>query len=278
MKFEIITKKESDCKKRKFCIYHHELTMEELNEYILQIMFDAEKLNNLFEPSTTLKSQNRKKQLRGFIEGEFKNREKEVKDEDIRKAIKDNTNPTYFAFFAEALLARLNIDYLDEKLMSGVLTYKTRITEGRTGADVCMFSENNLVIGEAKFYGDLAGGLKSIIEDKTFLSKLGSFCNHVVDADDEIILKGIDGDIRDKTFEEITKGTLILSGFVLHTKSVSENYNTHYNKIDNIKINNLPEHFQIHLYHLPINSKNELIYEVQKRALDLINELEVNAI
>ena len=274
MSFTIVTKKESDCKKRKFCIYHHELSMNDLDEYILKIMFDAEKLNNLFEPSTILNPQNRKKQLRGFIEGKFKNCENKVTDEDIKKVINDNTNPTYFAFFAEALLARLNIDYLDNKLMSGVLTYKTRITEGRTGADVCMFSENNLVLGEAKFYGKLAEGLDSIINDGTFLSKFESFCTHVVDSDDKIILKGIDGDVRDKSFEEIKKIKLILSGFVLHTKSVRGDYNTHYDKIDNIKIKNFPQHFQIHLYHLPINSKNELIYKVQKKALDLIIELQ----
>jgi hypothetical protein len=273
MKFQIKTKQESNCKKRKFCIYHHELTMDELDEYILKIMFDSNKLNYLFEPNTSLKTENRKKQLRGFIEGAFKNRENEVLSKDIKKAIEANTNPSYYAFFAEALLARLNIDYLDEKLISGVLTYKTRITEGRTGADVCMFSDKNLVLGEAKFYGKLSGGLTSIIEDKTFLSKLESFCNNIVDSEDEIVLKGIKGDVRNKTFDEIEKSTVILSGFILHTKSIQGNYDTHYNKIDDITIKKFPKHFQIHLYHLPINSKNELIYKAQKRAIDLIIKL-----
>lgn len=270
MKFEIKTKQESICKKRKFCIYHHELTMDDLDEYILQIMFDENKLNYLFEPNTPLKIENRKKQLRGFIEGVFKNREKEVTNEDIQKVINANTNPSYYAFFAEALLARLNIDYLDKELMSGVLTYKTRITEGRTGADVCMFSNTNLVLGEAKFYGDLAGGVKSIIEDKTFLSKLESFCNNIVDSEDEIVIKGINGDLRKKTFKEIEKSTVILSGFILHTKNVRSNYDTHYVKIDNITIKKFPKHFQIHLYHLPVKSKDDLIFKAQKRAIDLI--------
>jgi hypothetical protein len=270
MKFKIKTKQESNCKKRKFCIYHHELTMDELDEYILKIMFDSNKLNYLFEPNTSLKVNNRKRQLSGFIEGSFKNRENEVRDIDIKNAIEANTNPSYYAFFAEALLARLNIDYLDEKLISGVLTYSTRITEGRTGADVCMFSDKNLVLGEAKFYGELSGGLKSIIEDNTFLSKLESFCNNIVDSEDEIVLKGINGDVRNKTFDEIEKNTVILSGFILHTKSIQGNYDTHYNKIDNITIKKFPKHFQIHLYHLPINSKNELIFKAQKRAIDLI--------
>jgi hypothetical protein len=244
--------------------------MDELDEYILKIIFDSNKLNYLFEPNTSLNINNRKKQLSGFIEGSFKNRENEVRDIDIKNAIEANTNPSYYAFFAEALLARLNIDYLDEKLISGVLSYGTRITEGRTGADVCMFSDTNLVLGEAKFYGKLSGGLKSIIEDKTFLSKLESFCNNIVDSEDEIVLKGIKGDVRNKTFDEIEKSTVILSGFILHTKSIQGNYDTHYNKIDDITIKKYPKHFQIHLYHLPINSKNELIYKAQKRAIDLI--------
>jgi hypothetical protein len=273
MKLQIKTKQESNCKKRKFCIYHHELTMDDLDEYILKIIFDSNKLNYLFEPNTSLNINNRKKQLSGFIEGSFKNRENEVRDIDIKNAIEANTNPSYYAFFAEALLARLNIDYLDEKLISGVLSYRTRITEGRTGADVCMFSDTNLVLGEAKFYGELAGGLKSIIEDKTFLSKLESFCNNIVDSEDAIVLKGINGDVRNKTFDEIEKNTVILTGFILHTKSIKGNYDTHYNKIDDITIKKFPKQFQIHLYHLPINSKNELIYKAQKRAIDLIIKL-----
>jgi hypothetical protein len=273
MSFTIDTKKESSCKNHKFCIYHHELSMEDLDDYIIQIMFDKSKLHQLFEPNTTFESKKRLNQLRRFIETDFKNKEEKITDGDIEDRIKDNTNPSYFSFFAEALLARLNIDYIDNELATAVISVTETIKDGKTGADVCMFSDDNLVIGEAKFYGGLSGGLSAIIDDSSFTSKLDSYCTNIIAADCEIIIKGITGDVKEKSTEEIKKMPFTFTGFVLHTKNDRNNYDTHYEKIDGVIIDNMPGHFRIHLYHLPVKSKEELIFKVQRTALDLIVKL-----
>ena len=139
-----------------------------------------------------------------------------------------------------------------------------------------MFSDKNLVIGEAKFYGGLSGGLYAITNDTSFLSKLESYCNIIISSEIEIILKEITGDIREKTMAEIKNIAFIFSGFVLHTKNMSDNYDTYYEKIKEIDIKNMPNHFHIVLYHLPVKSKEELIFKVQRKALDLIIELKSN--
>jgi len=274
MSLTIQTKKESKCKKYKFCIYHHELSLADLDVYILQIMFDETKLNQLFQPNSTLNIDDRINQLRRFIETKFINREKDVTVQEIEKAISENENNSYYSFFAEALLARLNIDWIDDKLITGVILVDDTIKTVSTGADVCMYSDENLVLGEAKFYNNLGGGLDSIITDKSFESKLESFINKLSKQKNSFFLKNIDGIINKKTQDEIKALPLIFTGFVLHTKSIKNNYDTHYEKVDAININNFEKHYQAHLYHLPIESKEELIFKAQKKALDLIIELE----
>jgi hypothetical protein len=273
MSLTIQIKKESSCKNHKFCIYHHTLSMDELDSYILQIMFDETNLHQLFEPNQAFEPQKRLNQLRRFIETGFKNREEEITNGDIKNRIKNNTNPSYFSFFAEALLARLNIDLIDNKLATGVISVTETIKDGKTGADVCMFSDESLVLGEAKFYGGLSRGLTSIIDDSSFKSKLESYCNKIIASDCEIIIKDITGDVKEKSAEEIKQMSFTFTGFVLHTKSMRDNYETHYEKISTVAITDMPSQFKICLYHLPVKSKEKLIFKVQRTALELIIKL-----
>lgn len=274
MSLTIETKKESICKKRKFCIYDHVLSMKDLDEYILDILFEPNKLNYLFHLGADFDDFDRINQLRRFLETDFYSRENDITDIDLRTAISVNNNNSYYSFFAEALMARLNIDYIDDKLVTAVIAVDDTITTTTTGADVCMHSEDKLVIGEAKFYGDLLGGVDSILTDVSFSSKLDSYINKLIKLRKDIVLKNIDGVINRKTKEEIIKISLIFTGFILHQKSVRENYSTSYDRIDNIDIENFPDHYEIHLYHLPVESKNELIFKAQRKALDLIIELQ----
>jgi hypothetical protein len=270
MKFNIKTKQESNCKKRKFCIYHHELTMGELDEYILQIMFDPDKLSYLFQLNAVYDDNDRINQLRRFVETDFYNRENDVSDNDIQKAILNNNNNSYYSFFAEALMARLNIDYIDRDLITAVISVDDTITTVGTGADACMLSDSFLVIGEAKFYDKIGGGVDSIIKDKSFNSKFDSFINKVIKQKSDIFLRNIDGVVNRKTKAEIGGLPIIFTGFVLHGESTRGDYTKHYDKIENIDIDNFPQQYEIHLYHLPVRSKLELIFKAQKRAIDLI--------
>jgi len=271
MSLTITNKSTSSCSKYEFSIYEHTLTLVDLDKYILDTLYDEKKLNYLFQVDEPLKKADRIKQLQRFIGNPFRNREKDVLDAEILKNISDNsTNQSYYTFFAEALLARLNIDFIDNKLVTGVLRIGDNISVTGHGADGCMYSENNLVLGEAKFYGNLYNGAYKIITDNSFISKEGDYISRINGANN-ITIKGIDGDITTKTEEEIKKIPLTLSGFVLHThETPNTKYDTSYNLVNNIKIKDFPANYKIHLYHLPIESKKDLIFKAQRMAIDLI--------
>lgn len=271
MSLSIINKSKSKCSKYEFSIYEHTLTLAELDNYILEILYDETKLNYLFQVNEPLKKEVRIKQLQRFIGNPFRNREEFVLDAEILKNISDNVSKqSYYTFFAEALLARLNIDFIDNKLVTGVIRVGENISVTGHGADVCMYSDDILVLGEAKFYSDLYSGTYRIIKDSSFVSKLEDYISHLNGASN-ILIKGINGDITTKTESEIKKTPLILTGFVLHTQEIpTKKYKKCYDLIDKISISNFPSHYKIHLYHLPIKSKNELIFKAQRTAIDLI--------
>lgn len=270
MSLTLINKSKSMCSKYEFNIYEHQLTLSDLDNYILEILYDKNKLNYLFQKDIPLSGKDRIKQLQRFIETDFCGREIEVDDKEINDYIECNKNESYYSFFAEALLARLNIDFVDSKLVTGVIAINENLTKISTGSDVCMFSNESLVLGEAKFYSTLNKGIHSIIKDESFKSKLEDYLKNIISSNSEIVLKNIVGDISDKTSLEIKKLPLILSGFVLHNRNSSNNYNKTYKLVDKVGISDFPSHYKIHLYHLPIESKKELIFKAQRKALDLI--------
>ncbi|UUW08677.1 hypothetical protein NLG42_21550 [Flavobacterium plurextorum] len=277
MDLTIANKSQSICGKYNFSIYSHTLTLEELDSYILDTLFEEKKLNYLFQKDLLYSKKQGIIQLQKFIETSFANREDEVTDEEINDFIDQGNNiKSYYSFFAEALLARLNIDYIDNDLVIGVIAVNENLTKVSTGADVCMFSNSTLVLGEAKFYGELYGGITSIITDSSFKSKLEDYIKNIISSTSEIIIKGITGDICEKTSADIKKMPLVLSGFVLHTKDNKDKYDSAYNLINNVSISDFPEHYKIHLYHLPIDSKKKLIFKAQRKALNLIINLKTN--
>jgi hypothetical protein len=277
MSLTVSNKSASKCGKYLFSVFTHKLSMKDLDKYILELMYDETKLNYLFQKDLPSTKRTRIMQLCRFIDTEFINQEDKISETEIRKIINDNKNlQSYYTFFAEALLARLNIDYVDTKLVTGVISVNESAKKVSTGADVCMFSETSLVMGEAKFYGNLYGGTYTIIKDESFKSKLEDYIKNLLSSDTEIILKGITGDICEKTSDEIKKLPLILSGFVLHTQADDKTYTKSYNTIEKINIAGFPADYKVHLYHLPIESKEELIYKAQRTALDLIIKLKTS--
>ena len=102
MKLKITEKKKSSCGNYNFSIYEHSLSFEELDNYILDILYDEVKLNYLFQKDQSFSKKDRVRQLQRFIETSFINREEEVTDKEINQFIAYNKNETYYSFFAEA--------------------------------------------------------------------------------------------------------------------------------------------------------------------------------
>lgn len=268
MKF-IICEKYSDSKK-KFCIYNHSLTMLELEKNISEMIFSEATLNYLFNGSykNIKKKETKLKMLRRFIPEDFINKEKNslLNWNDSAKVIDEgiNNNNGYYSFFSEALMAYLNYKYLDNKLAQGILILEDTLSDQHTGVDACMFSEDSIILGEAKFYGDFNSAKKKIIDDfsdKKLNNKIKNLYRKSVQS--RLKIKPLSNDITIETFKS---QKIILCGFILHNQSQSYEYKD-VNKID---IDQALNNYSVALYHLPINDKRELIHKIIKRAMEVI--------
>lgn len=256
--------------KYSFNIYNHKLSMDELDETISNILFDNKVLSYLFTGFFE-ETGDKKKMLRRFIPVEFYLCEKEIlKNFEIEKGkiIEEmKKNNAYYSFFAEALMAYLNLIYLDNKLTFGVIAIDDTITDQHTGVDSCMYSDQSIILGEAKFYKSFNAGKNKIINDfndNSLMSKIKSLYTKTIQLN--IIIKNINETEEILTFEQFKKKNIILTGFILH----NQNKKYEYGSITNI--NNIEElnDYSIIFYHLPIQSKSELIIKIIKRALELI--------
>lgn len=256
-----------------FNIYNHKLTMEELDSAISELLFDNKLLTYLFTgiSAETKVERNRILMLRRFIPTEYFNRENIVlenweKEKEII-ATEMNRYKGYYSFFAEAVMAYLNLVYLDNRLTFGIIDIDETLTDQRTGVDSCMYSSENIILGEAKFYQDFNSGKNKIIEDfnnKSILTKIRSL--YVKTVQSNLIVKDVRGDILSITLEEFKKMKITLSGFILHNTSNTYDYTNITSVTEIAEVAN----YNIVFYHLPITDKKDLINKIIKRALELI--------
>ncbi len=253
--------------RNKFNIYNYKLTLSQLNEYIVNSILNDRTLRYIFTGNIESKEYNYLEMLRKFIPEEYLYREKQVlnnwdEEKNIIKILSKNVG--FYSFLAEALMSYLNYLYLDNELITGVLSVKNTLTDQRTGVDVCMISDKTLILGEAKFYKSFQSGKKQIIKDfssKSLISKLKNFYRNY-----NFHIKKIDGITKNYTYDKFLNLNFILSGFILHNTQSKYKYND----IDNISIKSSICNYDVIFYHLPIYSKTELIELTIKKALELI--------
>mgnify|MGYP004637441515 FL=1 len=255
----------------KFNIYHHELNDLELNNIISKMLFEKSALNYIFTANEDNIDSNYIDMARRFIPEVFFYREKEILDKweqnkiVIEKMMKRNYS--FYSFYAEALMAYLNYKVLNISLVSGVVSVDETLSDQKTGADACMFNDGIVILGEAKFYKDFNAGRNKIIEDFSSKSLINKINNLYRKSHKTLVhFKAINGESKSIFLEEFLKYNIVLSGFVLHNKKRQYSYE----KIDNVDPSTVISNYSIVFYHLPINSKEDLIYLVIKQALELI--------
>ena len=255
----------------KFNIYNHSLSDEELDDVISKMLFEKKVLSYLFTASLEVDEENYVNMVRRFIPEEFFGKEAYILQkwdaykENIKSLIE--SNHSFYSFFAEALMSYLHYKYLNQSLIIGVINVEETLTDQKTGTDACMYSDDVLVLGEAKFYKDFNSARDKIIEDfssKSLINKVKGFYR----AHNKILvhLKNINGITKTVPYEEFINYNIVLSGFILHNQKTPYEYK----KIDEItKVEGLKK-YDVVFYHLPIPSKEELIYKIIKRALEVI--------
>lgn len=176
-------------------------------------------------------------------------------------------NYSFYSFYAEALMAYLNYRILNIPLICGVISVDETLSDQKTGADACMFSDGIVILGEAKFYRDFNAGRNKIIEDFSSKSLINKINNLYRKSHKTLVhFKTINGESKSIFLEEFLKYNIVLSGFVLHNKKRQYSYK----EIDNVNPSAVISNYSIVFYHLPIESKEDLIYLVIKHALELI--------
>jgi predicted HNH restriction endonuclease len=143
--------------------------------------------------------------------------------------------------------------------------------------------ENNvIVLGEAKFYGDLSAGLTEIIKDftqKNIKNKLESLqiATEICLESSSIIIKNLGSNAYEElTIEQFINQKIIFAGFVLHSESSVSKYgnNDFYDSYEisvelltqNIKkvlkLDELKGEYEIVMVHLPVSNKKTLIAKI----------------
>lgn len=259
--------------KNTFRVFNHSISDDELNETIVKMLFNKKALNYIFTSDENKNDAEYVEMLRRFIpEDFFYKEEKILLDWECNKQVISDmmkSNKGFYSFYAESLMAYLNYKILGYQLTTSVISVNETLSDQKTGSDACMFYDGMIILGEAKFYKDFDSARNKIIEDfsnKSLINKIKSLYRKSHNSLIVYLKKINETEVREIPFSEFINYNIVLSGFILHNKKSIYSYK----EIDNISIVDGLGKYNIIFYHLPIESKEELIYLVIKNALEMI--------
>ena len=194
------------------------------------------------------------------------------------------SNKNFYSFLAEGILGLIFRDIYDYQLAKGVIDVNDTLNDTHTGVDACMYNlENNvIVLGEAKFYGNLSDAITEIIKDftqKNIKNKLESLqiaTENCLESSNVIIKNLGSNAYEELTIEQFINQKIIFAGFVLHSESSIAKYrnNDFYDSYkisvelltQNIrkvlKLDELKGEYEIVMVHLPVSDKKTLIAKI----------------
>ena len=272
-----VPKKEFDTTYGSICIENVIFEPNEIEKVLPEIILQDDNLKHMFAIEEITPSR-RKNIYKRFIP-------KVKTTSDMYKYVQaaiDN-NKTFYSFLAEGILGLVFRDMYNYNLARCVIDIQETLTESHTGVDACMYNlkQNIIVLGEAKFYETLEGGLKKIISDfveKGIKNKLESLQTGAENCEEtnQIIIKNLTLDNYDElTVDQFMNQRIIFAGFVLHSEEDIIKYGeiSFYDKFfissqqlkDNIchSLNNSVDgDYEIILIHLPIKDKKSLIIKM----------------
>lgn len=261
----------------------------EIEEKLPDIVFEDKNLKHMFAESD-LSGNKRRHIYRRFAP-------KSKIEPDINSFVEANiaTNKSFYSFLAEGILGLVFRDLYNYSLAKGVIDIRDTLSDSHTGVDACLYNleHNIIVLGEAKFYESLAGGMNKIIDDfvkKSIKNKLESLQTNVENCEEiyEVVIKNLQLENYDElTVEQFMKQRIVFAGFVLHSETDVSKYDKQnfYDKYsisiqdleDNIK-NSLKQdeiqgEYEIILVHLPIEDKKRLIVKMIETSKDKLRNM-----
>ena len=260
------------------CIENIVFEPNEIERVLPDIVFEDENLKHMFAEDnlSTMKRKN--------IYKRFKPRSKITTDIDKFVEVNIRTNKSFYSFLAEGILGLIFRDIYGYRLAKGVIDIGATLADVHTGVDACMYNleHNIIVLGEAKFYESLSGGMNQIITDlvdKSIKNKLESLQTGVENCEEayQIVIKNLAlEDYDELTVDEFMNQRIVFAGFVLHSEAdVSQYGNQDFydkyvvsaqqlekNVCDSLKHDDIEGDYEIKLVHLPIKDKKSLILKM----------------
>lgn len=282
-KYEV-SKPESKTKYGSVCIESIVFEPIEIERKLPEIVFEDENLKHMFA-EVNLSSTKRKNIYKRFLP-------RSVIGLDIHQFVEQNisTNKSFYSFLAEGILSLVFRDMYDFDLARGVIDLGETLSDSHTGVDACMYNleHNVIVLGEAKFYETLKGGMNKIIHDFTegnIKNKLESLHARVENNEDayQIVIKNLTIDeYEELTVNQFMNQKIYFAGFVLHSESdiskyANQDFYDEYivsaqrlteNIRNSLKQNDIEGDYEIILVHLPIKSKKSLIVKMMEMSKD----------
>lgn len=261
----------------------------EIERVLPEIIFEDENLKHMFAEDNL--SRNKRRNIyRRFIP-------KSEMSPDISSFVKENIskNKSFYSFLAEGILGLVFRDLYDFNLAKGVIDIGETLSDSHTGVDACLYNlnENVIVLGEAKFYESLSGGINQIIEDlvkKSIKNKLESLQTAVENCDEanQIVIKNLKlEEYEELTVDQFMNQRIVFAGFVLHSEKDISQYNKSdfYEKYsvstyqlekninDSLKHDDIEGDYEIILVHLPIKDKKSLIVKIIETSKDKLRSM-----
>lgn len=261
----------------------------EIERVLPEIVFEDKNLKHMFAEDNL--SRNKRRNIyRRFIP-------KSEMSPDISSFVKENIskNKSFYSFLAEGILGLVFRDLYDFNLAKGVIDIGETLSDSHTGVDACLYNlnENVIVLGEAKFYESLSGGINQIIEDlvkKSIKNKLESLQTAVENCDEanQIVIKNLKlEEYEELTVDQFMNQRIVFAGFVLHSEKDISQYNKSdfYEKYsvstyqlekninDSLKHDDIEGDYEIILVHLPIKDKKSLIVKIIETSKDKLRSM-----
>lgn len=261
----------------------------EIERILPNIVFEDDNLKHMFAEDDL--SRNKRKNIyRRFMP-------KSEIVPNINSFVEENiaTNKSFYSFLAEGILGLVFRDLYDFSLAKGVIDIGETLSDSHTGVDACLYNleHNVIVLGEAKFYESLAGGINKIINDfvgKNIKNKLESLQTNVENCEEtcQIVIKNLKlEDYDELTVDQFMNQRIVFAGFVLHSEMDVSQYNKQdfYNKYfistqqlernisDSLKHDDIEGEYEIILVHLPIKDKKSLIIKMIETSKDKLRSM-----
>lgn len=250
----------------------------EIEKVLPDIVFEDENLKHMFAEDNLNQAKKRNIYRRFMPKIEITTDIEEFVEESIRN------NKSFYSFLAEGILGLIFRDLYNFSLAKGVIDIGETLTDSHTGVDACMYNlENNIIVlGEAKFYESLSGGINKIINDfveKSIKNKLESLQTRVENCDEayQIVIKNLSlEDYDELTVDQFMNQKIMFAGFVLHSETDISKYNNkdfydeyfistqqlEKNVCESLNHNGIDGDYEILLVHLPIKDKKSLIVKI----------------